>query len=385
MPHKDIHSLSAFLSNKDLALLSASGSQLVRQIGLDVVRHVILSILTGKNLRDSTEALTRRRISSLNLATLELFLKGSSVSPNFIANLPTMANELLNKKRISKAERWVAQWVLGLTDKAFQNVLRDNPDALTEYRERYMEICAEVVARRTEDGGKLQGKLSLAGHEVTVDWLWFAYLLNTIGAQTLAIRGSEKSAYGKLFEKLVLGSLLYILGFKHISPPPQEYDQVFWLSSRDAKRESDATLLYSPGKGVRFDIGFIGRGNPEISLDKVTRFEREISLGRTKFYMATIILVDRIGENSSIERLAESVKGTIIQMSASYWPQKVAQVLNKTLGFKHDLVRMNENDIEDYLTQAILTAPLEDFIGLTETFKENTVKEEAIPYNSNSD
>src|SRR3990172_192510 len=104
-------------------------------------------------------------------------------------------------------------------------------------------------------------------------------LIKTIGAQTLAIRGSEKSAYGKLFEKLVLGSLLHILGFKHIAPPPQEYEKVFWLSSRNEKRESDATLLYELGQGVRFDIGFIGRGNPEISLDKVTRFEREISLG----------------------------------------------------------------------------------------------------------
>jgi len=69
---------------------------------------------------------------------------------------------------------------------------------------------------------------------------------------------------------------------------------------------------------LRFDIGFIGSGNPEISLDKVTRFEREILLSCSKFFMATIILVDRIGANSRIERMAEEVQGTIIQMSAGY-------------------------------------------------------------------
>jgi hypothetical protein len=206
------------------------------------------------------------------------------------------------------------------------------------------------------------------------------YLLNTVGAQTLAIRGSEKSAYGKLFEKLVLGSLLYILGFKHISPPPQEYERVFWLASRNEKRESDATLLYKVGQGVRFDIGFIGRGNPEISLDKVTRFEREISLGRSKFFMATIILVDRIGANSRIERLAEEVQGTIIQMSAGYWPKQVARVLNNTLGFKHDLLRIPDDQIELYLAKAMQQVPLEEFIGLTNEFKEHVVSEAQAQY-----
>jgi len=174
--------------------------------------------------------------------------------------------------------------------------------------------------------------------------------------------------------------LLHILGFKHIIPPPQEYEKVFWLSSRNEKRESDATLLYKLGKGVRFDIGFIGRGNPEISLDKVTRFEREISLGRSTFYMATIILVDRIGANSRIERMAEEVQGTIIQMSAGYWPKQVAKILNNVVGFKHELVRMKDSEIDSYLQKAIQSVPLEQFIGLTENFGSHFVKDDQAQY-----
>lgn len=383
MPKKKnkLNSLTELISPKDIDLLSASGSQLVEQIGLDVVRGVVLDILKGKNLRDSTESLTRRRIATLNLATMELFIKGSANSKDFLNQLPKTATDILSKGNLSKAERWLAQWILGLTDKAFQNVLRDDPDAIAGYRDRYIQICDEVIAARKTDKGTLQGEITINGNQkAQINWLWMTYLLNTIGAQTLAIRGSEKSAYGKLFEKLVLGSLLHILGFKQIIPPPQEYEKVFWLTSRNEKRESDATLLYELGQGVRFDIGFIGRGNPEISLDKVTRFEREISLGRSKFFMATIILVDRIGTNSRIERMAKEVQGTIIQMSAGYWPKQVAQVLNKTLGFKHDLTRMNDSEIEKYLQNAMRKVPLEQFIGLSENFGNQYVKEEKAQY-----
>lgn len=282
MKREPARSLTKFLSPSELALLSASGSELVQQIGLDVVRGVVLDILLGKNLRDSTEILTRRRIAALNLATLHLFLKGSSLSENFVSRLPELAQEILSQKRVEKTERWLAQWALGLTDKAFQNVLRDDPQALLDYRERYVATCQQVIEEYQKKNDVLKGEFSLAGKsKAQINWLWMTYLMNTIGAQTLAIRGSEKSAYGKLFEKLVLGSLLHILGFKYILPPPQEFENVFWLSSRGERRESDATLLYQPGKGVRFDIGFIGRGNPEISLDKVTRFERQLALGRS--------------------------------------------------------------------------------------------------------
>ncbi len=378
---KSLNPLTELISSSDLELLSASGSQLVEQIGLDVVRGVVFDILTGKNLRDSTEALTRRRIATLNLALVEMFIKGSANSNDFVNYLPNIATDILSKKNLSKAERWLAQWTLGLTDKAFQNVLRDNPEAIAEYRDRYIQICDEVITTRKTQKGPLQGEITFNGNQkAQINWLWMTYLLNTIGAQTLAIRGSEKSAYGKLFEKLVLGSLLHILGFKHVAPPPQEFEKVFWLSSRNEKRESDATLLYEIGQGIRFDIGFIGRGNPEISLDKVTRFEREISLGHSKFFMATIILVDRIGANSRIERMAEEVQGTIIQMSAGYWPKQVAEVLNKSIGFKHELLRMNDSEIENYLHKSMLKVPLEQFIGLSKAFGNHFVKEDQAQY-----
>ena len=354
--------LSDYMASSSLQLLVASGADLIRQIGLDVIRDIIRDILSGRNLRDSTEILTRRRIAALNLAMASLFLQGMSSSPDFVSQLPYIASTILARKSLPKVERWLAQWMLGLTDKAVQNVLRDNKALLVEYRNRYIQTCEEMIEKHQQVYGTLTGSLKLNdGSEIPVDWLFLMYLLNTIGAQTLTIRGSEKSTFGKLFEKLVLGSLLSILGFRH-EAPHQIGEKVFWLSSQDEKRESDATLLYEIGKGVRFDIGFIGRGNPEISLDKVTRFQQAEVLKGIPFYMATIIIVDRIGSNSRIVEMAQAVNGTIVQMSATYWPQLVARILHETLGWEHELVDMPQTRIEDYLKEKLASVPLENFV-----------------------
>jgi hypothetical protein len=78
--------------------------------------------------------------------------------------------------------------------------------------------------------------------------------------------------------------------------------------------------------------------------------------------MATIIIVDRIGRNSRIEQLAREIDGIIIQMSAGYWPQQVARELNRILGFKHDLVNMDQASIGEYLEYKLSQVPFEEFI-----------------------
>lgn len=157
------------------------------------------------------------------------------------------------------------------------------------------------------------------------------------------------------------------LGFKFISMEKLvNPERVFWLTSSGEKRESDATLLYKAGKGVRFDIGFIGRGNPEISLDKVSRFEREVEFGRGKWYLATIILVDHIGKGSRIETLAKEIEGTIIQMSMAYWPKEIAKVLHEKVGFNHGLVNMPDNEIGKFLQRKMADVPLLSFVGMND-------------------
>lgn len=360
-----VTSLTELMNDKSISLLETSGHELVRKIGMDAVRTVVFDVLCGRNIRDSTETLTRYRLASLNAATVAMFLKGIQVQPNFVEQLPIIAERILKRKKLSKSERWVAQWTLGLTDKASQNVLRDDASLLADYRERYASTCEEVIKEGIENFGTLNGEICIDDKLITnLSWKFMVYLLGTVGAQTLTIRGSEKSAYGKLFERLVLGALLNILGFSYTAQDgPKQFKREFWLSSREEKRESDATVLWQAGKGVRFDIGFIGRGNTEISLDKVTRFTREIELGRSTWYMATIIIVDRIGKGSKIKDIARSINGDIVQMSMAYWPQEVARVLNDRINFQHPLLDMQQSEIRNYLRDSMTSVPLTDYLS----------------------
>jgi hypothetical protein len=274
-----------------------------------------------------------------------------------------LSDKLLGVKR--REDRWILQWLLGLTNKAIQNILRDDPGKLAEYQAEYEKTINEVVLSCEAEFGNLTGDIEMSPDmRTSINWKFMLQLLGAIGAQTLTLRGSDKSTYGKLFERLILGSLLHILGFRLVDPETNtSFDRVFWLSSQGERRESDATLIYTPGKGVRFDIGFIGRGNPEISLDKVSRFEREMEYGRSKHYMATFIIVDKVGTGSRIAELAKQIDGTIIQMSMAFWPREIAQKLQSAINFKHELINMPDSQIAEYLKTKLANAPIEKFIA----------------------
>lgn len=364
--HEPIPRLSDLLSPDAIDLLSVKGTNLVDTLGPDAIQDVVFDVLVGRNIRSSTEVLTRRRIALLNLALVTLFINGQMQMANFVEALPSLAAQILTNSP-NQTERWLANWAIGLTGKGFQNILRSDNDLLEQYQATYSEISREVIEYFEQQFGSVSGTLTVGDRQIKLSWLLLLYLLNMAGAQTLTIRGSEKSLYGKFFEKLVLGAMLSVLGFDY--QPADQIDRaerVFWLSSAGSdERESDATLLYSPGRGVRFDIGFIGSGNTEISLDKVSRYRREAEIGSTHWFMGTIILVDRVGRRSRIVRLAEAIDGHIVQMSAGYWLRTVAKHLQTIVGFEHPLLTLADADIEPFVREQLANVPLTDFIRYT--------------------
>jgi hypothetical protein len=359
---KEQINLTDLMPQKSKELISFSGREVISKVGADIIRNVIGSILCGENVRDLTEDLTKRRVAIINGALLTLFIKGCSSIDDFINKLPELVNNQLKHKN-SKIDKDILLWLLGLTGKGVQNILRSRPDFLDKYAEKFKTTTSNLAEECKRSYGDLRGTLTIDKDTAEIDWNVAVPLLNVIGTQTLAIRGADKSMYGKLFERLVLGSCLSILGFTRIDPKQStDCKNVFWLSSRGSKRESDATALYEPGKGVRFDIGFIGPGNTEISLDKVSRFEREMDFGRQTHFMATFIIVDRIGSGSRIVELAKKIDGTIIQMSMAYWPKILAEKLGLVLGLKHPLQDMHPEEIERYIRTAMSKIRIEEFI-----------------------
>jgi len=357
-------SLLDLFPNSGKQMLTTSGPALIQRLGEDAVRDVVLDVFLGGNLRDSTEQLTRARIATINLALLEMYLKGVAGDPNFHTTVENAAIARLGAKGVSKPERWLAEWLIGLTDKATQNVLRDSDAGLKSYVAKYQEVNSAVVSAQIASAGELEGVLELDGAGVgTVNWEWFSHLLNAIGAETLTIRGSEKSTYGKLFERLILGSLLVALGYEYNSGGESALRPgQFILSSAGEKRESDATLLYDLGRAARFDIGFIGRGNTEISLDKVSRFEAVEYINGKRVYVATVIIVDRIGARSRIESMAKDIGGSIVQMSAAMWPVQVDDILANSFGYAPTLKSMSVNGLRSYMGSKLLQVPITSFL-----------------------
>ncbi len=345
-------------------LTKFTGKELIDRVGNEVINEVVTSILCGGNVRALTEGLTQRRILISNASLFLTYLKGSKLFSNFESNLNSIVFKELLENRLKPEDRVFLQWFIGLTGKSIQNVSRSNPDKvekhLKEFDERLRESSKEIIKVL----GDINATITIDKTNYLLKWPALLQIFYAIGTQTLAIRGSEKSMYGKMFEKLILGSVLTILGFKLIDPNKSNQSKmVFWLSQRESKRESDATILVKPGIGARFDLGFIGPGNSEISLDKVSRFEREMNHGRQLHYMSTIILVDRIGDGSRIVEMAKEIHGTIIQMSMTYWVQEVAQVLSDKLGLKHPVLKMNPDQSLEFVEREMQKIDLKTFMN----------------------
>jgi len=154
-------------------------------------------------------------------------------------------------------------------------VLRSNPDVVEKHLQDFSDRLNKAAGELTKEFGDISTTINLDKDNYLLNWPSLLQIFYAIGTQSLAIRGSEKSMYGKLFEKLILGSVLTILGFHLVNPEKSKKSKkVFWLSHRQNKRESDATVLVKPGVGARFDLGFIGPGNSEISFELPISFPK---------------------------------------------------------------------------------------------------------------
>jgi hypothetical protein len=347
------------------ALISASGSDIVKKLGRHTFEDVLADVLVGKNVRAATEPLTRRRLSLLAGALWLELLSKQQEDKGFLGTLPDLAAAQLKQRGVEAPERAMLQWSIGLTNKQVQNVLRSDAAGLNEYVASLKEVWSEAA----KDLGTHYGPLQKLG--VPFDWPTLISLLTATGAATLSIRGSEKSMYGKFFERLVLVGLLHSLGLE-FQEAESGKPMSFWLASANEKRESDATILLSPGVGVRIDIGFIGPGNSEISLDKVSRFEREAEIAGKHYTMKTLIIVDRIGDRSNIKQLAERIDGKIVQMSGAYWPLDVGAELEQVdKRYSSPFKGLKGGALGKAIRATLSTAPLDKVMPLGDAAQED--------------
>lgn len=343
---------------------------------------MVASILIGENLRTLTEGLTQRRVLLMNASIIVTYLKALSSIQNFNDVMTSMISTELNesknaktknKKKLSPDEKQYLCWFLGLTLKSIDNVTRDDT-GLKDYIDDLDQNLKETADVIETQFGPISVDITYQNKKNTLEWSSLIRCMLAIGAQTLAIRGSEKSIYGKLFEKFVLGSVISILGGTYINKHDvTKKHNVFWLSDREdtkhekgkeERRESDATFLLEPGVGFSFDIGFIGKGNPEISMDKMTRFDHLYKRGSDKHQMTTIILIDKIGENSRAKNLASRISGYLIQMSGTYWVKELAKDIHETApSFNNQLLHITDEESIQYIKNEVAKIDMSVFLS----------------------
>lgn len=353
-------------------LLVVRGRDLLDTLGLKVIREVVAQVLQGVNVRDATEVLTQRRIALLSLALVETYSK-------------LFAQGLASKDVIDKAyteltdgqcmtnEKILLRWMLGLTKKQVDNVLRSDEKAWIRYIENLKSSQSSVA----KDAVAASGESSLIP-VVGSGGSWEASLsvLTAVGSQTLGTRGSEKSLYGKLFEKLVMGSVLSVLGFE-LSESGSLIEKGFVLSTT-AKRESDASLLWPGAKGIRFDIGFIGKGNPEITLDKMSRFDKREEVGGELVEFRTFVIVDTVGAKSKILSSENAKHAVVIQMSQPNWVAQLGAEIGKVLPeYSSPLDSLQGDEFVAAISSGVEKAPLEQIFSIAARLLPESEAEEA--------
>lgn len=358
------------IPKEGLKLVKFSGPQLIDRLGKDIISNVVLGVLLGENIRTLTEGLTQRRILLTNASAFITYLQllknggalGGELNKLISKELSTAKTK---KKYLTENEKLYLYWMLGLTKKGIQNVTRGD-EGISEY----LTLLEKNLADISEDINQLYGDIDIIisaenDDDISIKWPNLLRCFLTIGAQTLTIRGSEKSVYGKLFEKFVLGSVLTLIGADYINKNDTSRDRmVFWLSDPNNKRESDATLLFRPGYGMSFDIGFIGAGNPEVVMDKLTRFESKMERGGRRNLMSTIVLIDTLGENSSAINIAYEMGAHIVQMSDSYWVYELIQIIKEEQpSFEHPVLEMTREESLLYIREQIKNIDISKFLA----------------------
>jgi hypothetical protein len=350
-------------------LLTGGGKEFIEKIGVEAAKAVVLGVLKGDNIRAQTEPLTRRRVAMVSNAMVSLFTQGWANNPSFTEQLSALAvAQLTTSRQSDNASVWPAQWLIGLTGKSVQNVVRGKSEARDLYLQEFETAVNEAAARSEEDFGDTNlGFIESEGQWRALTWTDLTRLATAIGCATLTIRGSDKSTYGKLFEKLILGTVLTIMGFELVeNSRSQKIERVFWLSDSSDTRECDATIRFKANKIIRFDIGFIGAGNSEISKDKLTRYASEAIRAGQVVLSKTFIIVDKLPKSEKTLQDAAKSGAEIIQMSMKLWPIELANKLNSHLGFSPDILSIKEDEVEGYLAQKIAPIRIQNFLtGVT--------------------
>jgi hypothetical protein len=256
------------------------------------VRKIVLTILLGKNYRRLTESATSLEISCYMNWILSICHKAKiAYGDDWLEKL----QELCSATKRSQETKWLRVWLMGLALKTTQNL----GIKINEYNDYLKKVKLSSDALSKKQAYTTSMQLYTNGLTPVLlspeDSVW---LLQIAGVAVLTIRGSKKSAVGKLLEKAIAKACLTALGLKE-----GVNFQLNLAADNEVEREIDAEIVTRRAK-VRVDVALIGPGNQEVPEDKLGRVGRN-----------GIVLVDKLGPKSKVPGNAarHGVHITIIQ------------------------------------------------------------------------
>jgi len=298
------------------------------------LRLLISHILKGGNYRLITERNTKEKLFLHYIWIYDVY---NSARAEFDDNWQTgLLEDLHGIRRKSKEQKDLYWWLLGITNKTATNLdIKTTADEVLIETRDYFETLFTGLNKNNNS-----------------DMYWLMLLC---GAATLTIRGSDKSKVGKQVERILVKSMLNILGFT--------LNANYWLNiQRDAEvgRETDAEVQTRRGR-IRIEVGLISSGNQEVIEDKIARVGQN-----------GIILFDKIGAKSNIRPTAALANVNLIQIRDSSPLVELHRVLSPLVaiplnappnseaeidlavqGIPDDLFRINMDEINEEIIEEI--------------------------------
>ena len=266
----------------------------------EATKRLVLNMLLGKNYRIVTEVATKEKLFKAYSWLVKVYRDSKLQHSgdwrrNLFREIEAAADE---------EEKDLTLWLLGLTRKTAVNI--------GVRREHYPEYLTELITHYDQFLNVLSGEER--------DNVW---LLLMAGAATLNIRGSQKSAIGKRLERVLVRTMLTLLGFVE--------NETFWVNverDQEVAREVDVEVASKRGR-IRIEIGLIESGNQEVVEDKIQRVGRN-----------GVVIFDRVGARTRIYESAEALGVKLIQIR----DHKPLTLLREHL---NPLVNMPLNDVPE--------------------------------------
>ena len=324
------------------------GQDYLNSITEDDFRELILDLLNGVDPRSIFEAaLYDDIIIPLHRAIHEMYVAGVEDDERFILDGPITAARWLTGHFIKSEESYTIQRLKAIWRErgqtGYSQLGHDDLVAGLEWGEEIppysiseedRKLCFWLIGSTPEKGWagqfeRVRARLVPWGERLTsIADTEDAVIAIARHAGSLSKKGALKSMMGNLLEDPVLYAALIFCGLEFCgrNSVPEENGQ-FTLDLRIAgahHRQADAAVRLS-GSLIYFDIGWVSDSNPELTADKMLRFEN-LSLDE---YANTIVIISQAAENGEVRRIADETNATLIVMGGNAWVTELHENLVK--------------------------------------------------------